>query len=715
MNRVRLWPHAVLIFLGVAIVAASAVLLWRKYEQTASAKTLPNPARIERVDGQVAINHSLDSNSNQQWFAATMNAPVSVGDRLYTQANSRTDIAFTGRNFATVDPNTSLDILDLTNQRTQVALREGSALFDVGSLGSGQLFEVATPCGAVDLQQPGMYRVALDDNGNATVTAFSGQAQIVGQAGTGTITKGEELTIPCGGAGSASISRVDYDQAGTYLDSYYRHRYPRTYDGRYRSYYTYLEDPDYYDPYNRYNSYRYVSEYMPGLYDLDDYGDWSYLNDYGYAWHPRVDTGWAPYEYGYWTMDYPYGLTWVSTEPWGYAPYHYGRWTYLSNQWFWIPESTYAYPTYSPALTAFIPLGDSSIAWVPLGPGDPYTSWYYDPYWQPVYYTNSPVVVERLVNVYVPNAVTVIPIQDFGQIVDPRIITRVDSKTIVKYKPVLDPLTVASLRQAAFRTRELEQRVAVSEVVKQRINNKTVITTAAPAALPFKRDLASALKVQQASGQARNQKLKLNDQRAATTQGAPSQAPNIADEQARERQMAELARQVARGDRGARQQMQELRRQQAEQQRLERVNAQRAQGERVRQEIQPRKLRAPSYVPKQQPMKPQEPPRRSPVAPPPQRIEQRAAPAPVRRPPISQPQPRPTKPEVHVQQPRAQAPVMTAPRAVQPRPRIEYKGPPVKTQPQAQPQPQAVPHAQPKAEQQKAGGPPAAKGGRKKP
>ena len=261
MNRIRLWPQAILIVFGIAMVAGAAVFIWRKYEPTASAKTLPNAARIERVDGQVAINHSLDNSSNNQWTAATANAPITVGDRLYTRENSRSEIAFTGRNFATVDANTSLDILDLSNERTQVALREGSALFDVGSLGSGLTFEVATPCGAIDLQQPGTYRLTIDNNGNATATAFSGQAQLVGQAGSGTINKGEALTVPCQASstigersstirqgGAATISRVDYDQAGTYLDSYYRYRYPRTYDGRYRNYYTYLDDPYYYDP-----------------------------------------------------------------------------------------------------------------------------------------------------------------------------------------------------------------------------------------------------------------------------------------------------------------------------------------------------------------------------------------------------------------------------------------------------------------------------------
>src|SRR5712691_9380306 len=465
MDRVKIWPQATLILLGCAIAAGVGAIAWTRYEQTAEARALPNAARIERVDGQVGLNHGLDASATKaDWREATANTPITIGDRDYARENSRSEIAFSGRNFATIDANTSLDILDLSQQRTQVALRDGSALFDIGSISSGQSFEVATPCGAVDLEQPGIYQVALDQNGNAVATTLSGEAQVVGQGGSGRIDKGEVLTIPCQGNSGAVMSRVDAGQAGALLDNHFRYRYPRKYDGRYRNYYTYLDDPDYYDSYRSAPSYDYVSEYIPGVDDLDDYGDWQYVSDYGYAWHPRVDAAWVPYQSGNWIMDYPYGLTWVSSEPWGYAPYHYGRWAYASNEWFWVPESTYAYPTYSPALTAFIPIGNSSVAWVALGPGDPYTSWYYDPYWQPVYYTSAPVVVDRLVNVYVPNAVTVVPIQSFGQVIDPRIITRVDTQTIVRFKPVLDPLTIAPLRQAAFRTREVERTVAVPEV-----------------------------------------------------------------------------------------------------------------------------------------------------------------------------------------------------------------------------------------------------------
>ena len=595
MNRMKIWPHATLLVLGCAIVAGAALFFWTKYERTAEARALPNAARIERVDGQVGLNHSLDATSTStkaDWIEATANTPITIGDRVYARDNSRSEIAFSGRNFATIDANTSLDILDLSQQRTQVALRDGSALFDIGSIASGQSFEVATPCGAVDLEQPGIYQIALDQNGNAVATTLSGEAHVVGQGGSGPIDKGEVLKIPCQGNSGAVMSRVDANQAGALLDNHFRYRYPRKYDGRYRNYYTYLDDPNYYDPYRNDPSYNYVSDYIPGVDDLDDYGDWQYVSDYGYAWHPRVDAGWVPYQSGNWSMDYPFGLTWVSNEHWGYAPYHYGRWAYASNQWFWVPEPVRTYPTYSPALVAFIPLNQSSVAWVALGPGDPYSSWYYNSDWQPVYLTQPNVVQERVVNINVPGAVTVVDTGNFNRVIDRTMISRVDSQTIARVRPVLNPLAVDSLRRAAFETHAAQRRISVPQAITQRINNTPVVTGTAPVAQPFRRDLARALRVESVPDRARNQKLQFRDERAATApQTAPNrapngEAPNIAAEQAREKQMAELARQASRGDRSARMQMNELRKQQVEQQRAERATTQQAQGERVRQQMQ---------------------------------------------------------------------------------------------------------------------------------
>src|SRR5690242_9898505 len=106
MNRIKVWPHAAVIILVCAVVAGAAAFLWNKYERSASAKELPAAARIDRVDGQVGLNRSLDASASiKDWIAASPNTPISVGDRIFTRDNSRSQIDFTGRNFATIDPN----------------------------------------------------------------------------------------------------------------------------------------------------------------------------------------------------------------------------------------------------------------------------------------------------------------------------------------------------------------------------------------------------------------------------------------------------------------------------------------------------------------------------------------------------------------------------------------------------------------------------------
>jgi hypothetical protein len=708
-----MWPHGVLVIVAFAVVGALGALLWTKYERKAEASSLPNAARIERIEGQVAINQSGDNSGKEQWISATPNMPVTVGDRIYTKQDSRTQIGFTGRNLATIDANTSLDVLDLSEDRTQVALREGSGLFDVGSIGSGGLFEVATPCGAVDFQKPGLYQVAINENGNAVATVFSGDAQIVGQGGSGRIQKGEYLSVPCNGGSNGgaqpSISRVEPNQAGYVVDNYYRSRYPKKYDGRYRNYYTYLDDPYYYDPSSFDTSYNYVNEYIPGIDDLDDYGDWVSVSDYGNVWRPRVNAGWAPYEAGYWTMDNPYGLTWVSSEPWGYAPYHYGRWANVSNQWVWVPGSTSAYPTYSPALVAFIPLGNSSSAWVALGPSDPYQVTYYDPNWQPVYSYPSNVVVDRLVNVNVPGAVTVVPTSDFGRVIDPTIVTHVDPQTLATVRPVLDPLRIDPLRNAAFQTRTARARVDVPRGVLQRLDTPVIASTT-PAAPRFRQDLARSMRVESVSDRARAQKLEVADQRGAAP-AAANQPGNIAADQARERQMADLAKQAAHGDRNARQQLQDLRRQQTDQRAAERAATQ-AQGQQVAQPARPQDQRqverqqqqAQREAARQQMIQSQQQQRATQQQ---QRAQQRSqtqqtrAPRSAPQPQVLRSQPRNSRP------PQAAAPrppqaqpqpnrVQSAPRAMpQPRPQS-----PAQARPQAQPRPQpAQAQAQPRGQQ----------------
>jgi len=592
MSSIKVWPHLTIVAIICALVAGLGVAFYMKHEQTVSAESLPNAARIQRVDGEVALNNGLyDNGANTQWVAAAPNTPFSVGDRIYTRDNSRASLAFTGRNFARLNPNTSFDVISLANRRTQLALRDGSAIFDIGYLEPNELFEVATPYGAVDFNQPGLYNVDLG-NGNAIVSVLSGLAQVVGLGGSGQISKGEMLTLAGATAAQVVLSRLDGRNAGYLVNDYYSYQYPNHYDGRYSTYDAYLADPYYYDPYRRYNSYQYVSSTIPGFYDLDYYGDWRDVSGYGYAWSPRVDSGWAPYQQGYWMNDYPYGMTWVSTEPWGYAPYHYGRWAFLNNQWFWIPDSVNTTPLYSPALVAFVPIDADDIGWVPLGPGDPYAPRYYDANWQPYYLTRTSVVTTQLVNLNVPGAVAVVPLQNITQVIDPRSIRRVNPQMLAQVRPVLDPLTLTPLRNAVVHSAWGRGKIDLPPGIAKKLNETQVVTSAAPFAPPFRKDLAKALRVEAVPDRARGQKLQFRDERgAARAETQMGQTANPDVDQGRKQKIDQLAPEAAKGNRDARRQLQELQQQQrqadvtrrqtertaAQQQRQQQVEQQRIQ------------------------------------------------------------------------------------------------------------------------------------------
>src|SRR6476620_9235153 len=215
MNRFKLWPHGALLVAGVALVSALGMFFLMKHEQNASAQELPLAARIQRVDGEVAFSdNQANANANQPWTAATANQPFSEGDRIYTRENAHTSLAFNGRNFARLNPNTSLDCLSLRDRRTQLALRDGSAMFDVGYLQPDEVFEVATPNGSVDFVQPGLYNVGFDRNGGVLVSVLSGLAQVAGLGGTGQINKGEMLTLLGQAASQLALSRLNRQDAG---------------------------------------------------------------------------------------------------------------------------------------------------------------------------------------------------------------------------------------------------------------------------------------------------------------------------------------------------------------------------------------------------------------------------------------------------------------------------------------------------------------------
>jgi hypothetical protein len=589
MNRIKVWPHLTIVAVVIALIAGLGVVFWMKHEPTASAEGLAYAARIQRVDGDVAFSDSLPNtdatDANTQWVAATPNQPFSTGDRIYTRDNASTSLAFSGRNFARLDPNTSLDVVSLGDRRTQLALREGSAMFDVGYLEPNELFEVGTPYGAVNFNQPGLYNLGFDRNGGVLVSVLSGLAQVVGLGGSGEINKGEMLTLVGQAASQLVLSRLNGQDAGRQVDDYYRYQYPNSYDGRYNNYDAYLNDPYYYDPYRSNASYQYASSSIPGINDLDYYGDWQNVGNYGYAWRPRVDSGWVPYQQGQWTNDYPYGPTWVSSEPWGYAPYHYGRWANVGNQWYWIPDRVNTTPMYAPALVAFVPMDDANqIGWVPLGPGDSYAPRYYDDNWQPRYLTRTNIVPAQLINFGIPGAVTVVPVDAWGRAIDPRSIRKVDQQRLASVRSTLDPLTLTPLRNAVIHSAWGRGKIDLPPGIAKKLNETRVFVGSDVREPGFRKDLAKSMRVERVPDQAKNQKFKVKDER---------QAQQV--DQGRKQEIDEVSAEAARANKEApgqahkleQQQKKETRAQEPTQQKAQRKAAEQPQGERVGKPAKP--------------------------------------------------------------------------------------------------------------------------------
>jgi hypothetical protein len=596
-SKVRRVPSS----LGLVVVLIAAISLAAvgcsgnksPADQAAATDVLPLAARVDRLDGEVGIDRPNDAQVNGQdqtntdWGKAAVNTPVSVGSRVYVKDKSHAAIAFSGRNYARLNPNTSLEVLSLSQRRTQLALRDGSGIFDVGALAPGELFEVATTNGAVDFQEPGLYQVGIDDGGNTLVSVLSGIAQVVGLAGSGQVGRGQLLTYNGDENNGAYVSQLDSGVCGNITNDYYSYRYPKTYDGRYADYQRYQDDPYYYDPYRRSVSYQYIPDdaEVAGLDDLDDNGDWEDVSGQGRCWHPRVSSDWAPYRDGSWYDDQSQGLTWVSNERWGWAPYHYGRWTNVNQRWYWVPGETVSRPVYAPALVAFVPFPqDDRVGWVPLGPGDPYVPRYYDRNYQPQYvgsrdYITRNVNVTNIVNYNVAGAVTVVRTTEFTRVITPRSVFVADSAMLARSRPVLDPYAVPSLRELAPETRTHGLKVRVPDTATQALS-RPIVTSQDPIIPPVTVSSVKALKVKSVPDAEGKRKLKISNsgQTVVAVQPNGLPAPAVAQggqnqnmtTQERQARVAALTAQAAQGNKAAKREIRQLEDQQRVQDKAER-------------------------------------------------------------------------------------------------------------------------------------------------
>ncbi len=429
-------------------------------------------ARLNLVEGSV----SFQAADHDDWSEAVINYPLTTGDRLWADENSRAELHI-GAAAIRLDSHSALAFLNLDDRMTQVRLSDGTINVSIRHLDDNESYEIDTPNGAITLLRPGRYRIDADpDRESTTVTVRGGEAEVTsgGQAfpvhanQSAFITGTESPTTEV----RAALSNDNFDRWWENRDEREDRRPPP----------------------------RYVSRDMVGYEDLDEYGSWSNEPGYGQVWVPRtVVAGWAPYRYGHWAFIEPWGWTWIDDAPWGFAPFHYGRWASFGGRWGWIPGPVAVRPVYAPALVAWVGGnnwgvslsfgGGGGVAWFPLGPREIYRPAYRvsESYVTRVNVTNitnitnvTNVTNVRYVNQNAPGAVTAVSRNDFAA-------SRSVARVAVRVPPgaiASAPVTTQSMpiaRSQAIMARP-EGRAAVARPPQSVVNTPVVTKTPPPAA-----------------------------------------------------------------------------------------------------------------------------------------------------------------------------------------------------------------------------------------
>ena len=458
------------------VLAASLVFLgfsgWAKADP---------PSRVARL-GFISGPVSFSPAGAVDWVQAAVNRPLVSGDRLWTDANARTEIQV-GAAMLRMNAGTGVSVLNLDDRIAQLQLTEGSLNVRVRALAPGQVVEVDTPNLAFTLRQPGEYRITVDPDGNFTdVVLRRGLGEVYGE--------GTAYTID---------ASQPYRFSGTGLRGYQ---------------YLAKKAPDAFDrwssardrAYDQSVSARYVARDVIGYQDLDASGSWRNDPGYGNVWVPsRVAAGWAPYRDGHWVWVDPWGWTWMDDAPWGFAVSHYGRWAHLRDNWAWVPGPVATTAWYAPALVVFVGgadfrlsvtggnQGGGGIAWFPLAPREVYQPPYATSRAYVTQINNSNTVVNNTVinNIYntthitrvvyanraVPGAVTAVPTSTFVQ-------SQPVARALVHATPeMLASASVGATAPAAPTERSVHGPSALGNRPPPRVFERHAVMLAAPAAI----------------------------------------------------------------------------------------------------------------------------------------------------------------------------------------------------------------------------------------
>jgi FecR protein len=275
--------------------------------------------RLSDVQGDVLV----DRNIGQGYEKAFLNLPITQGAKLQTSKNGRAEVEFEDGSTLRLIPDTVIDFPQLSlrdsgAKASAVHLLEGTAYIKFGGAKDDE-FTLTFAHEKLSLTHAAHLRIEMGDT-KATVSVFSGEAQVDGDSGTEVVAKNHSATFDLADkdhyALAKSVEPAAYDAWDKQQD-----QYQQDYAGK---------SSNSYSP----NAY--------GASDLNYYGSFMNAPGYGTVWQPYfAGAGWDPFMNGAWAFTPGLGYGWVSGYPWGWTPYQYGSWLYLPQHgWAWQPGST---------------------------------------------------------------------------------------------------------------------------------------------------------------------------------------------------------------------------------------------------------------------------------------------------------------------------------------------------------------------------------------
>lgn len=325
---------------------AARLLLTLGFCGVAYGNVVDPPERVGRV---IAVFGEVElASAGRRGDAAVRNMPVTSGDRIVTDGESRAELSL-GAGKLRLDGDTDVDVLKLDADIVRLGVRSGTVGLHLGELRGSEAFDFQLPRTMIHLTQEGSYRIAVAIDGTATIAVHAGKAAVrTGVAGF-ELQAREEAHV----AADRTVS-VEPGEALTDFDVWSARR-QRDFSGK--------------------QSAQHVARGVVGYEDLDAYGKWLWVRELGMVWEPtRVARSWVPFRFGEWIWKAPWGWTWVDDAPWGFAPFHYGRWVQLDERWCWVPGPRQIRAVYAPALVGWVSDADERerIGWFALGPQEEY-------------------------------------------------------------------------------------------------------------------------------------------------------------------------------------------------------------------------------------------------------------------------------------------------------------------------------------------------------